>query len=830
MRKRVSSPSGVHAARQISSNPNGPVPPNNDVRQDPELQERIGILKDVVRDSRQSHPKGSGAIESAHEPICAGNQKSARTNQLNRAGEASEKSNELHLESNQRIPQLESDDTKSKDEHLARREQREENFCTQRNDGSALLVQMNESVEPNQSGTAHSRRKRRRRARRRAQKREREQAPDFQPVLRPSGEATDPVNLLPDQQVNICSNISLSMNLERAARLRVSSSEVQKSPQAGNFQHCSALKQPEQELYSKLPNLAKSKQDRQPEIGQQKERENAEDNARENNRKPTENTAEKEKAKNRESELTCPTEVDLRDIVHASKFEMRLLSYENTELEQHVDILENKLTAAESAETELLNTNSHLNSSLSQTQSTNENLSDRIAVLEEQARSTCSDKSRLQQSIGDLTKKLRSYAGEKGALTRKVNLLGNSLVSCNSEKVELQRQVSEVESNRTADLVQDRKHRDVQAELIQMLEASNADVNNDLRSVTEKHEGALDKIAGLQADNDSLSTKVTAAQQQGAKLQSCLDETINKLHKATASAVGISRHNAFMKSEFPRLQKELQGVSTDLLCIRDKHNQALLRIGELTQTNARVSSECEELRQKATELQSELTSMTERHDKAISNLTDLHSRGVHLKSAHQLAESQVIRPESELSRFNAENVRKVEEVKQLCKRISILENESKDGKNQEDQLKADLSKRTADHVQAVNNVKRLCDRTAALEKARDEAQNTADVLQSELSNATIEQVKAVDEATQLKAAKTTLQSKHQDVVKQVKHLESELSTWATKHHQAVSKVNVLTYNNILLQGEVDRLKKEEESRARAQWEGGRDFKHFLLGS
>lgn len=91
-------------------------------------------------------------------------------------------------------------------------------------------------------------------------------------------------------------------------------------------------------------------------------------------------------------------------------------------------------------------------------------------------------------------------------------------------------------------------------------------------------------------------------------------------------------------------------------------------------------------------------------------------------------------------------------------------------------------------------------------------------------------MKAVDEATQLKAANTTLQSQHQDVVKQVKYLESGLSTWASKHHQAVSKINVLTYNNTLLQVEVVRLKKEEKSSARGQWEGRGDFKHFFLGS
>jgi hypothetical protein len=98
-------------------------------------------------------PRKLGAIK-PHESVCAGNQISARTSQLNRAGEASEESNELHMEANQRITPLKEGNTRSKDQHLTRQEQREQNYSTERMDGSTPLVQMNESVEPYQSGTA----------------------------------------------------------------------------------------------------------------------------------------------------------------------------------------------------------------------------------------------------------------------------------------------------------------------------------------------------------------------------------------------------------------------------------------------------------------------------------------------------------------------------------------------------------------------------------------------------------------------------------------------------------------------------------------------------
>jgi hypothetical protein len=89
--------------------------------------------------------------------------------------------------------------------------------------------------------------------------------------------------------------------------------------------------------------------------------------------------------------------------------------------------------------------------------------------------------------------------------------------------------------------------------------------------------------------------------------------------------------------------------------------------------------------------------------------------------------------------------------------------------------------------------------------------------------------KAVDSAKQLQDRNAVLETEGQDVSKHMTNLQSELSAMKTKHHQTNSKANVLTHNNSLLQAEVDGPRTEAQSRIRGQWEGGRDFKRFLLG-
>lgn len=215
---------------------------------------------------------------------------------------------------------------------------------------------------------------------------------------------------------------------------------------------------------------------------------------------------------------------------------------------QQVDNLEENLNAAKSAEGELLETNSRLDASLSHNQSMVGNLSCRISKLEEQAQNDYSNEARLQRIVDDLTEKLRSSRSEEGALIRKLNRLGASFAFSCSKKEERQQQLLGSERTRTAELTQDRKLREEQAESVHILELSKANLANDLRSIEEMLKETVDENTRLKSFNDSLSEKVVISQKNEAKLQACIDDNSGKLSEALALTTWLRNHNASMKS------------------------------------------------------------------------------------------------------------------------------------------------------------------------------------------------------------------------------------------------------------------------------------------
>lgn len=216
--------------------------------------------------------------------------------------EATSKQSELYAVSNQYIARLKREDfpPPPSTEH------------------SALLGHVDETLEPKQPATAHTRR------RRRAQQRQREPIRASQKESGQSREVMEHVNFSPDKQKDHATNLPLCMDAGQSERPRISVPKTLDGRNGGCLQQSVGLRLPEQNLRPSLSgSTPKRKKADQPKTVQQKKRELVEVKSFEHNRTPAGSLVVKRKAEKRESELAGSVKTDLHQIVEALKADLR---------------------------------------------------------------------------------------------------------------------------------------------------------------------------------------------------------------------------------------------------------------------------------------------------------------------------------------------------------------------------------------------------------------------------------------------------------------------------------------------------------------------------